>query len=208
MRPLADALFFTNLYRQSQLGELDGLRCQVQQLTISLDNAVTAKEDISKRLGAELERLRSDLADAEISNTRLQESQRKLVSDLEGARARAAALEVRTLLTACDYSVSDDLHAHQGALTAATAANASTAGLAPETFDETKRALSSLMLSHDQQAAQLAQLEKELADKSANVEASRTGLTQAVQKFKEAESRGGILQGVILRLNVPVSAGK
>jgi hypothetical protein len=91
-----------NLCRLTLLGELDGLRCKVQQLTGSLDNAVTAKEEHSMRLATELKRLRSELEDAESGKTRLQESQRKLVLDLEGARARIASLEVRTLLIACD----------------------------------------------------------------------------------------------------------
>jgi septal ring factor EnvC (AmiA/AmiB activator) len=85
--------------------------------------------------------------------------------------------------------------AHQGMLTAATAANAAAAEQASEIVEETRRDDSTIMLSHDQHAAQLAQLQRELANKSADVDSLRTELTQVVMRLKEAETRGGSLQG-------------
>ncbi|GIL95335.1 hypothetical protein Vretimale_1382 [Volvox reticuliferus] len=166
--------------------EREQLSCQVHHLTVSLENAIAAKEEACKRLEAELGVLRIALASAQESNTHLEEARRTLEEEVKCAGGKIDGLKE--------------------ALSAATVAVADAERHASEQVNDAKNALSSLLLSYDQLVTQNSQLEIKLNDKSADVEALRAGLAEAVEKGKKAERQSEDLASTVSELRAELHA--
>ncbi|GLC41340.1 hypothetical protein PLESTM_001185400 [Pleodorina starrii] len=119
------------------------------------------------------------------------------LSALRLARANAEANVQK--LDADLRSAEDKIQGLQDALTAATAARASAEAQANEQVN-------SLLLGYDQLTLQCAQLQTDLNGKSADAEALRVDLAQAVEKQQDAERRGADLANMLSVLRAELMA--